>query len=114
MSVKLTGADLKAFMEDKAFWTDGRWYEEAVLSINGGEPFDWDGEPIDPADKITWHGGMVYDNADIGSTFYDLETELKRWLKKRAVTVVVLEVDNAKVDMIVSMLKATVGVKVLK
>lgn len=106
MSVKLTGAEFLAFMNDKAFWYDGRWYEDAVISINGGEEFDWDGEAIAPTDKIIWQGGCLYETADVGSISYDLERKLRAWLKARSVTTFLVEVPNEQVEAFRAHLKA--------
>lgn len=113
MTVKLTGAELNAFMADKSFWWDGRWYQDAVISVNEGDWFDWDGEKIEAQDQVRWQGGDVYDNEDVGSTFYSLEAELKKWLKKQTTTVIVLQVDKDKLTDALAAIGAINGVRIV-
>lgn len=114
MTIKLTGADWKAFMDDKEFWWEGRWYQDGAMSINGAEWIDWDQEPIEPEDEIRWKGGEVYDSADIRSPWYDMEKKLRAWLKARTVTTVVLEVDRNHLAHLLLQMGNHPGVRVLK
>lgn len=113
MTLKLKGADLKAFMEDREFWWDGRWYEEAELSINGGPWFDWDGEEIKDTDSLRWRGGVVYDGPD-DRDGYGLQPKLLAWLKGRVHTLVVLEIHKDHLAAVKELINATPGVRMFK
>lgn len=114
MTVKLTGADLNAFMADAEFWANGRWYEDAMVSINGGEYFDWDGETIEPEDMISWDGGIVYDSDRTGAGSRSLEPEIRKWMKARSVATIVIEVNKDHEADVRALLNSAPGVKVLK
>lgn len=110
MTVKLTGADLNAFMTDREVWKDGYWYDDAEWTVDG-HPDDLeytfeDGQGVPPAAKVTLNYGAYYTGSDVGATFYDLESVLRKWLKARTVTVVAVEVPNAEVENFKADLKA--------
>lgn len=95
MSVKLTGAEIKAFYADATFWPDGRWHEDESVSIEGidqASGFEDVEDYLDEA-KIVLEGGIVYDER-IGhvSEVCSVESLFKRWRKAQTVSLVMIEV----------------------
>lgn len=122
MSVKLSGAEMNAFMVDPAVWGEegnwsGRWYDDAYVEVDGEQDdleytFRSDDSKL-PADaKVTVEGGCLYRGEDANSPWDDFEKFLRRWLKARSVTTLVLEVPNEQVEAIRGLLEAR-GVRVL-
>lgn len=113
MSVKLRGADYKAFMNDDAVWAQDHWFEGCCYKIDGLEieDEDFDEHTIPDAASVVVTGGVIYLGGDINSPFVDLEKTLRAWLKARTVTTLVLEVANEKIDAVRSALAELGGVK---
>lgn len=114
MTVKLTGADWNAFMQDKAEWPEGAYYQDEELHVNGdhmGNDGASDDLPLDA--KVSVRGGEFYPSAK-DREFYSFERKLRAWLKARTVTTVVLEVDNEELPYLKTMLTFITGVRLLK
>lgn len=82
MSVKCTGAELNAFLDDPAFWKvggdDHTWYDDAVMTMDGA---DWDGDPkAEPTSKCVIEGGVVCGFV-IGPAEPSVEAYFRRWKK---------------------------------
>ena len=113
MSVKTTGAELKQFYLDNAYWPDGAWHEDEDIEVNGS-PLSEDSSieevPDDAVVKIT--GGAViglpgYENE--GPTF---EGYFKKWRKAQNTVTFVVECDKKDVDVLKTNIR-TFGGKVL-
>lgn len=115
MTVKLTGADYKAFLEDASVWKEGYWFESDHVTVNGEEVGDdYDETTLDDADKVTITGGCLYLGSDIGAESIDYEKRLRKWLKARTVTTVVLEINNDQLENHLASFAVLPGVKVLR
>lgn len=117
MATKCTGADYKAFMDDKSFWKetgepDGYTYhDDEVLIVNGVEAdLDFDPMKMSDSDRVTIEGGVVI-NAAQGPEMPSLEAYFKRWRKAQTTRYLVVEAPVEKLDEISEALKA-LGAKV--
>ena len=109
MTVKATGAEIKAFM--KSDW-DGCWMDDYVFEINGTEiGYGFEEEELNPEDKVKIISGEIYDEEM--SLVCSLESYFKKWRKKQAETVLVVSAPNDKLEAIkIAIAKA--GGKILK
>lgn len=111
--VKLTGAEWAAFMDDKAEWPEGAWFDDEQITVNGTAWEEgWDGEQLEPSDKVVLIGGAFYPD-ESARTFFDSEAKVRKWLKARNVTILTIEVVNEAAADLKAELKARTGVKVL-
>lgn len=116
MSVKLRGADYKAFMHDESVWLHDYWFEGCGYKIDGVEVEDDDFSEDDIPDEaqVVVTGGCLYQGGEVNSPFVDYERTLRAWLKARKVTTVVLEIANEHLDAYRATLGALPGVKILR
>lgn len=109
MTVKATGAEIKAFM--KSDW-DGCGMDDYVFEINGEEVgSEFEEEELNPDDKVKIIRGDIYNE----EWFFvcSLESYFKKWRKKQAETVLVVSAPNDKLEAIkIAIAKA--GGKILK
>lgn len=115
MSVKLRGADYKAFLNDSKVWKEGYWFDASELLVDGEDVGDdYDESDLPDEARVTVSNGCFYAGPEVNSTFYDYETVLRKWLKARTVTTVVLEVANDKLEEYRSVFANLPGVKTLR
>lgn len=113
--VKITGAQLLAFMNDKAAWPgeDGdTWYEDALFAVNGVEVEDYDPEQV-PFDSIVSVTGGVVFGPELPNDGVSLETHLRRWIKRQNTVMLLVECSQQKVDEVKAAIKAAGGKIVL-
>ena len=99
--IKLTGAEMNAFMTDKSVWDGGKWYDDLYAEVDGVPSdldMDFDKAGFAPDAKVRVEGGVLYRGGQFDAVFDDFETILRRWKKARTVTVVTLEVPNEQVE----------------
>lgn len=96
MSVKISGLQFKAFMNDAAVWPDGMMYDDEVISVDG-VTLDKTLDPEEVADtaKVVVTGGYM-ENLDTMEEHGDFEACIKRWLKVQRTIVLMVEVDRDK------------------
>lgn len=114
MSIKCTGAELKAFYqsEDPEFWPDGSWCEDEEITVDGA-PVTENYQQIPDAAKVTVAGGYVFfagKDGDLGPSF---EAHFKRWRKAQTTASIVVEVQKDKLESLVAAIAAAGG-KVLR
>lgn len=114
MTVKIKGADYRAFFQDKGVWSDGVWFDDVLTVINGVE-FGMDDNldeesDLKDEDRVEVHGGVIYANQDdrVGKSY---ETALRNWLKRRDTETLIVEVPKAKAAELRALLKDMKGVK---
>ena len=110
MTVKTNGATWKKFYQDPAFWPENAWHEGEEITVNGLSVDDasFDLTTVKDADHITVAGGVVY----LLNGGYDgptLEALFRTWLKAQATTVLMVEVDRAKLEAVTAAVKAAGG-----
>lgn len=109
----MSGAEWKAFYNDKIFWTDVS-HDEEVITVNG-EPSE---SPtylgVEDTDVVRVEGGTVYhyNSAFISAPICSLETYIKRWRKAQKQTTLTITVDKASEKALREVVK-TLGGKVL-
>jgi hypothetical protein len=116
MTVKLRGADYKAFMQDDRVWLEDYWFEDVAYTVDGVETEDAEFVETQVPDEavVTVTGGCLYQGQEINARFVDYEKTLRTWLKARAVTTIVLEVANEHVGSCRQAFANMPGVRVLR
>jgi hypothetical protein len=111
MATKTTGAEWKRFYNDNAFWPEGHWHDDEILTVNGEEPpEDFDlGEVADTAAMTILAGSVFNESAD---SYASLEGHFKKWRKLQTVASVVVEIHKGKLDELKALVK-TIGGKAL-
>jgi hypothetical protein len=97
MATKTTGAEFKAFYEDKTFWPEDVWHEDEEVTIEGAAtPEDFDLSSVPDAAKLVLANGYVTneDGDDLGS----FEGYFRKWRKKQTTSFLAVEVPHEKVD----------------
>ena len=109
MTVKATGAEIQAFM--KSDW-DECWMDDYVFEINGTEiGSEFEEEELNPDDNVKIICGEIYDGEM--SRLCSLESYFKKWRKKQAESVLVVNAPNDKLEAIKTAIEQAGG-KILK
>jgi hypothetical protein len=112
MTTKTTGAEIKRFYADPAFWP-----EDGGDTYHDDEEVRVDGVPLDP-DKgiaeipdtavVTIAGGIVFSPKWDGNE-PSFETYFKRWRKAQSTVSIIVECDVSKRDAVVAAIRAAGG-----
>jgi len=111
MSTKTTGAELKAFYIDTAFWPDGAYHDDEEIIVDGVNhtPFQ-DMLDIPDSSDVRISNGIVLglpgvddDNAP------SFEAYFKRWRKQQATSFIAVECNKDKFDAVVAAIIAAGG-----
>ncbi|HCL4132348.1 TPA: hypothetical protein N2C61_003455 [Pseudomonas aeruginosa] len=117
MATKTTGAELKAFYNDDAYWqksaansSDDIWHDEVVLEVNGVEqPDDFSiNEDLKDEDQVKIVYGQVLSNRD---DFADrsFESFFKAWRKQQNTIYLAVAVPKDKVEAVRAAILAAGG-----
>lgn len=107
--MKTTGAELKAFWKDESVWPGDSYVDGVYLKINGADGSSEDVEGMKDDDKIDLVDGYFCDQSDEGES---LLTVFRRWRKKQATEMLLVEIPKGKLEELKTALKA-IGGKVL-
>jgi len=110
MATKTNGAELKAFYNDDAYWTDDIWHEELTLEVNGVERSDdfSINEDLKGEDQVTIVDGAVLSNLE---DFKDrsFESFFKAWRKQQNTVYLSVAVPKEKLDAVRAAILAAGG-----
>lgn len=106
--VKVTGSEWKRFYADADAWPDGAWHENEEITIDGNAPpEDFDFSAVEDGAKLTLAGGVVFmTGLEEGPS---LEAYFKRWRKRQATTVLVVEVRHDAAEAVRAAIAAAGG-----
>ena len=109
MSVKATGAEIKAFMNDDEFWSQKgeSWAEEVEFEINGSVSYDLNTDTLNDDDQIKLVDGYVVMEQEEEAV--SLTTFFRRWRKTQTTAYLSVEVPKDKADIIKAAIKAAGG-----
>jgi hypothetical protein len=108
MATKTTGAEFKAFYEDKTFWPEGAWHEDEEVTIDGAEPpEDFDLSSVPDNTKLVLANGYVT-NTD-GDELGSFEGYFRKWRKKQTTTFLSVEVPHEKAESVKAAIIAAGG-----
>ena len=107
MPIKLTGAQLKAFLNDTEFWPEGRWMDDDVVERNGEVEEDFDWLSAADTDSIKLIDGVVFE--DNGDEVGGLVPLARRWLKAQTSTCFLVTVDKTKEEEIKALIRKAGG-----
>lgn len=111
MAVKMSGAEWKAFYNDKAFWSNVTHGEE-VITINGQPDDSEKYVDMEDTDVVRVEGGLVYDHENSDEPICSLETYIKRWRKAQKQATLTILIDKASEKALREIVK-TLGGKIL-
>lgn len=97
--IKTTGAELRAFLNDQAYWGECA-VEEEVITVNGEEIAEGEFSPdkVGDADLITVDGGYVFDQRPGVDKDWALQTFFNKWRKAQTTVFLSVEVDKGNAD----------------
>src|SRR5690554_3431021 len=109
MSVKTTGAEIRAFLDDDKFWTQKgeSWAEEVEFEINGSVTYDLSPVTLNDNDQIKLVNGYVCMEQE--EEVVSLTTFFRRWRKTQTTTYLSVEVPKDKTDIVKAAIKAAGG-----
>ena len=94
MSVKLTGLELREFLErpegENEIFEDDEW----VINGKGIDSYDLCPSMVQDNAVCVLRGGVWLESDNPNAKSRPLESVLKQWLKKRGKTTIIIEVDN--------------------
>jgi hypothetical protein len=115
MTVKTSGAEFKAFYEDKTIWPDHLWHEEETIMVDGVEldiDIDIDIELPFPSVKstsvVTISGGIVYGSWAVEDA-PSFETYFKRWREAQNTVFFMVQCPKDKAKSIQAVIKLNEG-----
>lgn len=113
MAVKTTGAEFKAFYEDKDFWPEDNanyvWHEEAIILVDGVEdPEGIDTAALADSAEVRIEGGVVCCSKWDGNE-PSLESYFRKWKKSRDTVLLVVECGKDKLEAVKAAVKAAGG-----
>ena len=92
MTAKTTGAELKLFYFDDAFWPDGAWHTNEEIEVDGmplSEDIGIEDVPDGAVVKIA--GGVVIGLPNWGDDGPSFEARFKEWRKAQSTVLFVVE-----------------------
>ena len=101
MSVKLSGLELREFLERPEGGNE--IFEDDEWTINGNsiDPYDLCSSMVKDNDVCVLRGGVWLENDSLNAKSKPLESVLKQWLKKRGKTTIIIEVDDSFVQSVI-------------
>lgn len=112
MKVKTSGVLFKEFLDDNIIFHDGVWIEKEELTVNGVVVEDWYPEDIKASDVVTVKDGIILREYVRDDKGLNLASTLKRWLKAKDLTTIVVQVKKTDLELMESTIKS-VGGKIL-
>lgn len=95
MAVKTTGAEFKRFYNDKAFWPEGTWHEDEVMTVDGKDQEGGvDIDALRDESEVRIEGGIVF-GPQFDQNEPSFEGYFKRWRKLQTTATFVVECDIA-------------------
>ena len=111
-NITLTGAEFKAFYADPAIWPTDAYHDDTVVHVNGIQD---DGtldlaEIADDAMVAVEDGGVIiYPAPAGGEDVKDFYAVLKKWLKARTTTTLLVTVDKQNLEAVKTAIKQAGG-----
>ena len=117
MSVKMKGAEFKAYYHDEEYWKPGAWHDYHCIKVNGEYTEDIEVDIPDDADVLI-ESGVVYVPADDESGAEEKEIQLvthfKNWRKQKNFSFIVVTVEKDKAAEVREAMKSIPGVTEVK
>ena len=110
MTAKTTGAELKRFYFDEAFWPEGAWHENEEIEVDGSplsEDVGIEDVPDGAAVKIA--GGVVIGLPDLGDDGPSFEGHFKKWRRAQSTVLFVVECAKDKEGAVRAAIRAAGG-----
>lgn len=101
MPIKTTGLEWNKFYSDPEFWPDDYWHEGEFVKVNGEEKDEnYSISQVEDNDSllISISGGVVYVGDNVNVDQIPLESHFKRWRKKQLKSIVLIDIDNSKLE----------------
>jgi hypothetical protein len=110
MTTKATGAELKRFYNDPAYWPGDQgntWHEDEIVLVDGKTVEEY----ADVADdaKVTIDGGVVLSSRWDEEEAPSFETHFKRWRKAQSTAFLSVECPKDKLEAVKAAIRAAGG-----
>jgi len=110
MAVKATGAEVKAFYNDKDFWAEGVYHEDEKIEIDGRPVEEGSvdlGTDLSDTCEVKIAGGFVTNEQykDLGS----FEGFFKKWRAKQTTVTIAVSCPKGKLEAVKAAIKAAGG-----
>jgi hypothetical protein len=112
MSVKMTGAQYVAFMNDDVYWAN-RYFDDDHVTIDGEDLGDMELKHIPVGAKIVIHAGTVLHNEDRNYRGTTLTALARKWLEVQTHTQFMVECPNEVAEQLKALIQTNQG-KILK
>lgn len=112
MPTKTTGAEYKAYLEEKdpQWWPENAYMDDEVLTVNGKSnenDFSFDSSKLEDSDVVVIECGSYF--KDLVSESTSLEAHFKRWRKAQNTAWCSFECPKDKLDAVKAAIKAAGG-----
>ncbi len=118
MSVKMKGAEFKAYYDDSEYWVQDAWHDYHNIKVNGEYIDDIETENIPDDADVVIESGIVYIPIRSESGYDEKEVQLvthfKNWRKQQKFSTIVVVVERDKAEEIIASIKTIPGVNTVK
>lgn len=117
MTIKCTGAEFKAFYNDKHYWVphdkgttdrDYTWHDDQLITIDGNQDDERDIDLIPDSAVVQITGGVVFGPV-VGPSEPSLESYFRRWKREQTTTTMLVSCDKSVLDTLMAAIKAAGG-----
>lgn len=118
MSVKMKGAEFKAYYQDDEYWTPGAWHDGHCIKVDGEYREDIEVDNIPDDSDVVIESGVIYVpvNGESGAEEKEIQlvTHFKNWRKQNKFSFIVVVVEKEKVADVRAALRSIPGVNEVK
>lgn len=106
--IKTTGAEYKRYLNDDAFWPEGVYHDDELLTVNNKEwTWEADIESIEDSAVVRLNGGVVLSPS--GKVIKNMESHFKSWRKNQKATTFIVECGLDRLDELKAAIEAAGG-----
>lgn len=112
MATKTSGAEIKAFYRDDAYWPDDKdgnvWHDDLLLEVNGTESDDVNIDELQSSDQVKIVDGYILSHG-VYKVDCSFESYFKKWRKEQNTAFISAKVPKDKLDAVKAAIKAAGG-----
>jgi len=107
MTTKTTGAEFKRYYTDPVAWPEGWWHDDTYITVDGVDYSENDLTTMPDEAVVKIESGYVV-CGDSGDTM-SMDAHFRKWRKAQNTTVLMVTVDNDKLEAVKEAIKAAGG-----
>ena len=108
MAIRATGAEFRKYYADEAFWPEGSFHDDAVITINGRQDDDADLTAVQDTDDLVISGGSVY-AFDFSTRISSMEQHFQDWRKLQTTRSILVEAPANKLEQVMTAIRDAGG-----